>query len=147
MFGQNWSLGSSLHDFLLFEEARAANRFVHVVSSNQLNLHALHNPLGESGLISAVNADCVELGDLFGQRDEVDDVPEGLALEGAIQSSHDHYFVHVSEHLTEINDVGEELSLIDSDNIIVLSVGHPLHQGRSFERFSGDSESKKGYLS
>jgi hypothetical protein len=132
LFSLNCALGSSFHNFLLFEEAWAANRFIHVISSNQLNFHTLHDSLCEGGFVRAVNADCVELGDFFGKRDEVDDIPEGLALKGSIQSSHNHYFVHVSKLLTEINDVGEELSLIDSDNIIVLSMGHPFHKGRSF---------------
>lgn len=133
--------------FPLLEEAGAADGLVHLRASDQLDLLALHDALGEGGLGGAVDADRAQLGHLFCEGDEVEDVAEGLALEGAVEGGDQHDLVLVGQGLAKLDDLREELPLVDADHIVALAEREQLHELVGLERLLGDPEWRNGYLS
>lgn len=143
-------LGLCLHfaPFLMFlEEASAADGLVHLCPSDELYFLALHDALGEGGLGGAVDADRAQLGHPFGEGNQVDDVAEGLALEGAVEGRNQHDLVLVGQRLAELHDFREELPLVDPDHIVLLAEGEQLHELVGLEGFLGDPEWGRAYLS
>lgn len=124
---------------LLAKEASPADGFVHLRTTNQLHLLAIHYPLGEGSLRSAVDANSTQLHHTLGQRDQVDDVAEGLALECAIQGRNHDSLALVGQQLTELHDFLKKLSLVHSDHVIPLAKSDDLHQLASLQGLLGDS--------
>lgn len=69
----------------------ATDGLVGVRTPDELDLLGIHGPAGEGSLLAAINADSRQFGDYFCHWHQVEDIPKGLPLKGAVQScDYDH---------------------------------------------------------
>ena len=105
-----------------------------------LRLLTFDYSFSESSLTCAVDTNRAQFVHLFSKRDQVNDVAERLPLKSAIQSSHQHYFAQIGRLLTELHNVLEELSLINTHHIVVLHLGDQRHKFGHLSSFFRNSE-------
>lgn len=72
-------------------EAGPADRLIAFFPTDQLNFLGVDCSAGECGFVSTFDADCRKFDDLFSQRDQLEDIAKGFALEGAIKGGNDDY--------------------------------------------------------
>ena len=92
--------------------------------------------LGERGVAAAVRAHGAEFRDVLGEGYEAEDVVEGLTLEGGVERGDDDRLARRGPTLAPLDDVGEELALVDADD--VEGVDDVVHLGESARGEGGE---------
>ena len=72
---------------------------------------------------------------MFGQRNDVEDGGEALALVGAVQGSHQDNFALLSRVFAEFHQVGEKLPLVDADDVVFVEFAAEADQRPGLGRF------------
>jgi len=86
------------------EEAFSADGSVEFSATNQFNLRASTESLGEGSVGAANDADGGELGDFFSEGEEIDDL-ERLSLESSVEGSDNDDLTVVCEIFSEFDDL------------------------------------------
>lgn len=92
--------------------------------------------------------------DLLSQRNELEDLSEGLSVKGAVQGCNQDYLAHIAKELDLLGDVEEELAFVYSYHIEFFNDGCHIFkfvklqslQFLSIERFALINESTKDLL-
>lgn len=96
----------------------SAQRHIHISAANQC-LNALVSCTEcERGILFAKLADSWQLLYFFAQRYQVCNYVPGTAQESTLQTSDDNNFVSVRSLFRKLNQIGEELSLVNANNIV-----------------------------
>lgn len=86
-------------------------------------LFVFRDPFGVGALTKARHTNCIELDNMFCQRDKLKHAGESLPLKGSIQGSNNHGELLVIGHfLAKLDNVREELALVNAYDIIVVKV-------------------------
>lgn len=125
---------------LFKEEASSTDRFVHLGTSNQLDLPALNHSLGESSFLCAVDANCAQFCHFFSHWNQVNDVSKSFSLKCSVKSRHNNNFSLICSFLAKLHHIREELPLINAHNIIVFNIFEEMSQGCNFGCLFGDSK-------
>lgn len=103
------------------EETLSADGSVELSSTNQLNLRASTESLGERGVGAANYAHSGELSDLFSDGKKANDI-KGLSLESSIKSSDNDDLAVVCKIFSEFDNIRKELAFINGNDIIILKI-------------------------
>ena len=98
--------------------------------------------MSECGRLSAVNTNCCEFVHFFGKRDQVNNVSERFSLESAIEGSNNDNNSSIGKFLSKLDNILEELSLINANDIILDGFTFYIVQFGGFKGLVGDSEFK-----
>ena len=129
-------------------ETLSANWFVWLGSPHQLNFLWFYSSLCKGCRFSTINTNGCQFVNFFRQRNQIDDVSKRLSLEGAIKSCNDNNNSFICQLLSDVYNIVKELSLIDSNNVILKDFIFDIIQLRGLESFVSDSRKWiKNYLS
>ncbi len=98
------------------------NGHVLLGSADNFDLFVLANSFRIGAFSEATHAHRMQLDDVLRQRHQVDHVCEAFALEGPVQRRHDDRLAEVGDTLAISYNVGEELPLVDADDVVVVQV-------------------------
>ena len=101
--------------------ALSTQRHVHVLATDHHLAVLARRAESETRVLLAQLADGRQLLYLLALGNQGQNVGESSAEEGALEARNDDDLASISGLLTKLNDVGEELTLIDTNDI----VGHP----------------------
>lgn len=97
--------------------ALATERHVHVSATNHGRATLRCGSKRKAGVLLAQLADGRQFLDLLAFGDQSQYVLEATAQEGSLKGSDDHDFLLIGSHLSELDNVSEELTLVDTDDI------------------------------
>ena len=98
--------------------ALSAERHVHVLTPNHVLIFFAGRAERKAGVLLAELTYGSQLGDFFALGDQIEDAREGPAKERALQTRDHDDFASIRCHLRKLDYVGEELALVDANDIV-----------------------------
>lgn len=104
--------------------ASATNGHVTLFASDEFDLAVGHFALGKRRVSETLHADGGELDNVLSQWNQLQNIAESLAPVSAVESGDHNDFTTVRHELGKLDNVGKELTLVNSEDVVVVLEVH-----------------------